>query len=104
MQGNTLKDKVTTLFNGRAGMAISSSLKGGSTSIQLLSLAAKAGIVATVAPLPVAAVAVACTLLAGGIVARDKFKTAVQKAAEKKKQKAVPGLNPSPQFVLCFAM
>src|SRR4051812_17917754 len=85
MSLNALKEKQKLLksaFNSRAGIATTSGLKGTAVTIQILSIAARAGLLATAAPLVAAATAGGGAIVAGAIVAADQFKKAAKKAGQ----------------------
>ena len=94
MTQNNFKKKISSLFNENTKAAVQSGVKGTSVGIQVLSLAAKAGILAAAAPFGAAAVIGGAAVVAGGIVAYDKFKNITQKAAAKAQVKE----NPAPWF------
>src|SRR5437868_5921347 len=105
MSQNNFKEKISAKFNGNAGRAMLSGIKGSSIGVQLTSFAIKAGLVATAAPICLAAAAGGGALLAGSLVAYDKFKTAVRKAKVKAIEEAqiaeyALGLNYKPKMQL----
>lgn len=79
-----IKDKLTNVFNEKTGAGAKGALKGITIGLQVANAAIKAGVIATVAPLTVAAVAGAASLGVGAAMAYTGIKKASQKEKERK--------------------